>query len=531
MSRLLQRCPFLRRAPIPIPASLLARARPLLVAAAAHCPVLARGVRGGAGPQGPCPWMGTLGAAVQRAPPELQEDVATGSDTEEALPRLQLPAGSFPYEQFFAERLAAKRQDHSYRVFRTVTRHVDTPPLARTDHGTDVAIWCSNDYLGLGRHPQVLHAATEALQAHGLGAGGTRNISGTSWFHVALELALAKLHRTDAALVFSSCFVANDATLSTLASLLPGCEVFSDAGNHASMIQGIRRSGAPRHIFRHNDPAHLDELLRHTEPSTPKIVAFETVHSMDGSICPLGELLEVARAHGALTFADEVHAVGLYGSRGGGIAERDGLQHQLDIVSGTLGKAVGAVGGYIAGPQMLVDAVRSLAPGLIFTTALPPAVLAGALAALAVLAGTEGRALRRAHQRHAAMLRRCLRDACLPALPSQSHIVPLRVGEAAACTRVSERLLTHDGIYIQAINYPTVPRGHELLRLAPTPHHTPPMIEHLVECLSRAWEAEGLPLMPPGDPTCGFCQRPLHLELLSQWERDCFGTLSVPLCA
>ncbi|KYO34857.1 5-aminolevulinate synthase, erythroid-specific, mitochondrial isoform B [Alligator mississippiensis] len=457
MSRLLQRCPFLRRAPIPIPASLLARARPLLVAAAAHCPVLARGVRGGAGPQGPCPWMGTLGAAVQRAPPELQEDVATGSDTEEALPRLQLP-GSFPYEQFFAERLAAKRQDHSYRVFRTVTRHVDTPPLARTDHGTDVAIWCSNDYLGLGRHPQVLHAATEALQAHGLGAGGTRNISGTSWFHVALELALAKLHRTDAALVFSSCFVANDATLSTLASLLPGCEVFSDAGNHASMIQGIRRSGAPRHIFRHNDPAHLDELLRHTEPSTPKIVAFETVHSMDGSICPLGELLEVARAHGALTFADEVHAVGLYGSRGGGIAERDGLQHQLDIVSGTLGKAVGAVGG-------------------------------------------------------------------------QSHIVPLRVGEAAACTRVSERLLTHDGIYIQAINYPTVPRGHELLRLAPTPHHTPPMIEHLVECLSRAWEAEGLPLMPPGDPTCGFCQRPLHLELLSQWERDCFGTLSVPLCA
>ncbi|XP_041263101.1 5-aminolevulinate synthase, erythroid-specific, mitochondrial-like, partial [Onychostruthus taczanowskii] len=334
------------------------------------------------------------------------------------------PEDAFPYEAVLGARLAGLRRSHTYREFTALARRARDPPSALL--GTPprlVQLWCSNDYLGMSRHPEVLRAARAALAAHGLGAGGTRNIAGTAPLHGALERALARLHRQPRACLFSSCFAANDTALATLARLLPGCQFFSDAGNHASMVQGILRSGAPKFVFRHNDPQHLDELLGRSPPGVPKIVAFESVHSMDGSIAPLAELCDVAHAHGALTFVDEVHAVGLYGPRGGGIAERDGVCGKVDVVSGTLGKALGAVGGYIAGGSALVDAVRSFGPGFIFTTALPPAVVGGALAALRVLGGPEGGALRRSHQRNAKHLRVLLRDRGVPALPAPSHIV------------------------------------------------------------------------------------------------------------
>ncbi|KAM8793670.1 5-aminolevulinate synthase, erythroid-specific, mitochondrial-like [Eudromia elegans] len=494
-----------------------------MAAALLRCPVLARDprmlrilIRGFAAPPrthpedppSPCPFMerGGAGGLVHRAPPELQEDVGTRGtahpdpddpDDPEALllsllePEQEpeperslqdnLPEDAFPYEAVLGARLAALRRSHCYRVFTALSRAARAPPLAAAPpRGAPVQVWCSNDYLGLSRHPEVLRAARAALSAHGLGAGGTRNIAGTSPLHGALEAALARLHRQPRALLFGSGFAANATALATLARALPGCEIFSDAGNHASMIQGIRAGGVPKHIFRHNDPAHLAELLARSPPGRPRIVAFESLHSMDGSVAPLGELCALAHAHGALTYVDEVHAVGLYGARGGGIAERDGLQGCVDIVAGTLGKALGAVGGYIAGPAPLVDAVRSLGAGFIFTTSLPPAVAAGALAALRVAAGPEGAALRRAQQRHAKHLRGLLRERGLPAPPCASHLVPLPVGDAERATRLSRALLQTHGLYVQAITPPTVPRGGELLRLAPSPHHTAPMMENLL---------------------------------------------------
>ncbi|KAM4663772.1 5-aminolevulinate synthase, erythroid-specific, mitochondrial [Discoglossus pictus] len=437
---------------------------------------------------------------------------------------------AFGYDEFFSRRIEEKKQDHTYRLFKTVNRRANAYPFAEDfsdlqGEKKEVSVWCSNDYLGMSRHPKVLEAISETLKEHGAGAGGTRNISGTSKFHVDLECELADLHNKDAALLFSSCFVANDSTLFTLAKMLPGCEIYSDAGNHASMIQGIRNSGVTKYVFRHNDPAHLEELLKESDPKKPKIVAFETVHSMDGAICPLEEMCDVAHKYGALTFVDEVHAVGLYGARGAGVGERDGVMHKMDIISGTLGKAFGCVGGYVASTASLIDTVRSYAAGFIFTTSLPPMVLAGALESVRVLKSEEGQALRRAHQRNVKHMRQLLMDAGLPVINCPSHIIPIRVGNAALNTRICDILLSQYDIYVQAINYPTVPRGEELLRLAPSPHHAPDMMSYFVESLVKTWKETGMPLSLPSSAECNFCHRPLHFDLMSEWERSVFGNM------
>ncbi|KAL4655839.1 5-aminolevulinate synthase, nonspecific, mitochondrial-like [Arapaima gigas] len=438
---------------------------------------------------------------------------------------------NFHYDTFFEKKIEAQKKDHTYRVFKTVNRRASAFPMAddyteSLDLKRDVSVWCSNDYLGMSRHPRVVRAVMDTLQKHGAGAGGTRNISGTSKFHVNLERELADLHGKDAALLFSSCFVANDSALFTLAKMLPGCEVYSDAGNHASMIQGIRNSGVPKFIFRHNDVNHLRELLRKSNPSTPKIVAFETVHSMDGSICPLEEMCDVAHEFGAITFVDEVHAVGLYGPRGGGIGDRDGLMYKMDIISGTLGKAFGCVGGYIASTSSLVDTVRSYAAGFIFTTSLPPMLLAGAQESVLTLKGEEGRTLRLRHQRNVKLLRRMLMDEGLPVMNSPSHIIPIRVRDAAKNTKVCDIMMSRYNIYVQAINYPTVARGEERLRVAPTPHHTPQMMEYFVDKLLKTWKEVGLQLKPSSSAECNFCRQPLHLELLNEREKSFFFGLS-----
>ncbi|KAG8523919.1 5-aminolevulinate synthase, nonspecific, mitochondrial [Galemys pyrenaicus] len=404
---------------------------------------------------------------------------------------------TFQYDRFFEKKIDEKKNDHTYRVFKTVNRRAHIFPMA--DDYSDslitkkqVSVWCSNDYLGMSRHPRVCGAVMDTLKQHGAGAGGTRNISGTSKFHVDLEQELAELHGKDAALLFSSCFVANDSTLYTLAKMMPSCEIYSDSGNHASMIQGIRNSGVPKYIFRHNDVSHLRELLQRSDPSVPKIVAFETVHSMDGAVCPLEELCDVAHEFGAITFVDEVHAVGLYGARGGGIGDRDGVMPKMDIISGTLGKAFGCVGGYIASTSSLVDTVRSYAAGFIFTTSLPPMLLAGALESVRILKSAEGRALRRQHQRNVKLLRQMLMDAGLPVVHCPSHIIPVRVADAAKNTEVCDELMSRHNIYVQAINYPTVPRGEELLRIAPTPHHTPQMMNYFLgEYPDHCWDLTG----------------------------------------
>ncbi|KFO82379.1 hypothetical protein N303_08663, partial [Cuculus canorus] len=438
---------------------------------------------------------------------------------------------TFQYDQFFEKKIDEKKKDHTYRVFKTVNRKAQTFPMA--DDYTDtlitkkeVSVWCSNDYLGMSRHPRVCEAVMDTLKQHGAGAGGTRNISGTSKFHVDLEKELADLHGKDAALLFSSCFVANDSTLFTLAKMLPGCEIYSDSGNHASMIQGIRNSRVPKHIFRHNDVNHLRELLKKSDPSTPKIVAFETVHSMDGAVCPLEELCDVAHEHGAITFVDEVHAVGLYGARGGGIGDRDGVMHKVDIISGTLGKAFGCVGGYISSTRSLIDTVRSYAAGFIFTTSLPPMLLAGALESVRTLKSAEGQALRRQHQRSVKLMRQMLMDAGLPVVHCPSHIIPIRVADAAKNTEICDRLMTQHSIYVQAINYPTVARGEELLRIAPTPHHTPQMMSYFLEKLLATWKDVGLELKPHSSAECNFCRRPLHFEVMSERERSYFNGMS-----
>jgi 5-aminolevulinate synthase len=357
-----------------------------------------------------------------------------------------------------------------------------------------ITVWCSNDYLGLGQHPKLKKAVINAVTIHGSGSGGTRNISGTSPLHEKLEEQLARLHQKESALLFTSCYVANDTTLFTLAKCLPNCHILSDSGNHASMIQGIRNSQVPKHIFRHNDIEHLEELLKKIPRHIPKIVAFETVHSMDGSICNLEAMLDVAHAYGSITFIDEVHAVGLYGHNGAGIGERDHVLHKMDIISGTLGKAFGSIGGYIAGTSKMTDFIRSYGSGFIFTTSMPPTVLASAIAAIEISMSDEGRLLRRKQQENVRELRSKLIDAGLPVIMSPSHIIPIHVGNAALATLLCNHLLDRYSIYIQSINYPTVERGTERLRIAPTPYHTNEMIDQLVVALKQVWKDVGLNL-------------------------------------
>lgn len=378
-----------------------------------------------------------------------------------------------------------------YRVFIDVERRKGQYPHAvwtRPD-GTEqeITIWCGNDYLGMGQHPAVLTAMHEALDATGAGSGGTRNISGTTVYHNQLEAELADLHGQQAALVFSSAYIANDATLSTLRKLFPGLIIYSDELNHASMIEGIKRFDGAKRIFRHNDVAHLRELLAADDPAAPKLIAFESIYSMDGDFAPIAEICDLASEFNALTYLDEVHAVGMYGPRGGGVAEREGLVDRIDIFNGTLGKAFGVFGGYIAASAKMCDAIRSYAPGFIFTTSIPPAVAAGAATAIALLKTEEGQKLRDTQQLYARILKMRLRGLGLPIDDRGSHIVPVHVGNPVHCKMLSDMLLEEFGIYVQPINFPTVPRGTERLRFTPSPVHDPKQIERLVQAMDALW--------------------------------------------
>jgi 5-aminolevulinate synthase len=394
------------------------------------------------------------------------------------------------YKAAFETAVQQVRSEGRYRVFADLKRHRGAFPRATwtRDDGSEaqIVVWCSNDYLGQGQNPVVLDAMHEAIDATGSGSGGTRNISGTTHFHVELERELADLHGKESALLFTSGYVSNEATLSTLYKILPGLIIFSDELNHASMISGIRNGGGARHIFRHNDLAHLEQLLAAADPDAPKLIAFESVYSMDGDISDIPGTVALAKKYGAMTYIDEVHAIGMYGPRGGGVAERDGMMDQIDIIEATLGKAFGVMGGYIAADAVICDAIRSYASGFIFTTSLPPALTAGALASVRYL--KEHDELRQQHQERAATLKRLMKEAGLPVMESSvSHIVPVMVGDAVHCKMVSDMLLEDHGVYVQPINYPTVPRGTERLRFTPTPFHTDEMMRDLVQALENLW--------------------------------------------
>ena len=396
---------------------------------------------------------------------------------------------TFDYDKYLTEAISSIKAEGRYRVFNDIKRNCGDFPRARHFSGEKerrVTVWCSNDYLGMAQHPKVLEAMHKALDECGAGSGGTRNIAGTNHYHVLLERELADLHGKEAGLLFTSGYISNAATLSTLAMTLPGCVVFSDALNHASMIQGIRGSKAVRHIFRHNDPKHLRILLEQTPLDVPKIIAFESVYSMDGDIAPIEEFCDLADEFGAITYMDEVHAVGLYGPGGGGIADQLGCMDRITVLEGTLAKAFGVMGGYITGSRMLIDTVRSFSPGFIFTTSISPVLAAGALASVRHLrkSSTE----RKKMHKRVVQLKQMLKDRNLPIMPSDSHIVPLLVGDPVLCKQVCDTLLEEFSIYVQPINYPTVPKGTERLRLTPGPLHNDEMMDDLVNALTVIWE-------------------------------------------
>ena len=403
------------------------------------------------------------------------------------------------YRGYFEDAVDALRAEKRYRVFADLERIAGKFPRAiyrdQSDNEREITIWCSNDYLGMGQHEKVITAMQETAAKLGAGAGGTRNISGTNRPLVELERSLADLHRKESALVFTSGFVSNEAAISTIARLLPDCIIFSDQLNHASMIQGVRQSGMQKQIFRHNDVAHLRELLAAVDRKRPKLIVFESVYSMDGDIAPIKEICDLAEEFGALTYIDEVHAVGMYGPRGGGIADRDGLMERIDIIEGTLAKGFGVMGGYVAANRAIIDAIRSYAPEFIFTTALPPALCAAARASIEHLKGNGLE--RQQHQRQAQLTKDILADAGLPVMKSETHIVPVMVGDARLCKAASDMLLEKHNIYIQPINYPTVPKGTERLRITPTPLHTDEMIIELRHALVSVWASLEIPRERP----------------------------------
>lgn len=397
------------------------------------------------------------------------------------------------YQGKFQEALDALSVEGRYRVFADILRRKGEFPTAihHTPEGTRaITVWCSNDYLGMGQHPKVLTAMHEAIDRTGAGSGGTRNISGTTHYHVELEKELADLHGKEAALLFTSGYVSNEATISTLVKLLKGAVIFSDEKNHNSMIEGVRQGGGPKRIWRHNDLEHLESLLQEYDLETPKIVLFESVYSMDGDIAPIGEICDLAKKYNALTYIDEVHAVGMYGPRGGGVAERDGAMHKVDIIEATLAKGFGLMGGYIASSAACVDAIRSYASGFIFSTSLAPAIVAGALASVRHL--KESQEERTRHQARAALLKERLVREDLPVMHTPSHIVPVLVGDPVQCKALTDALMDRFGVYVQPINYPTVARGTERIRLTPGPHHTDEQMDRLVFALRTLWTEMGL---------------------------------------
>ena len=398
-------------------------------------------------------------------------------------------SGAVDYTRVFNQAIDRLHAEGRYRVFIDILRNKGMFPNARCFAGHNgpkpITVWCSNDYLAMGQHPKVIAAMEEALHDVGAGSGGTRNIGGNTHYHVELEAELADLHGKETALLFTSGYVSNEATLSTLAKILPGCVIFSDELNHASMIAGIRNSGCEKQVWRHNDLAHLEELLAAADPAVPKLIAFESVYSMDGDVAPLHAICDLADRYNALTYLDEVHAVGMYGARGGGISERDQAAHRITIIEGTLGKAFGVMGGYIAADQVIVDVIRSYAPGFIFTTSLSPVLVAGVLASVKHLKASSVE--REGQQAAAAMLKAMMTDAGLPVLPTDTHIVPLMVGDPVKAKRISDILLAEYGVYVQPINYPTVPRGTERLRFTPGPQHSREMMAELTDALSEIW--------------------------------------------